>query len=187
MQFVAEDPVHVVVSNDIPAIFDTKGGMVTPSRRRVFAKFTRGTAPQWARKTALELFEFRKMPERGVSVDKWIAFYDSVEDAARNGWTDEERELIEQKLQTHHSCVEVEAPKIPAPYPHYDRQRKRHGQRKIEHVIAEIVETVKTTGIDPEAVIAYESENENDAQVIAAVAELLEPVKEHEDEPLITA
>ena len=37
-------------------------------------------------KIGLDTFEFRKMPERGVTREQWLAFYDVLEDAAQQGW-----------------------------------------------------------------------------------------------------
>jgi hypothetical protein len=63
LQFIAEDPVHVVVRNESPALIDAKTGRtVRLAQRRLFAKFQRGTAPEWAQKIALETFEFRRCP-----------------------------------------------------------------------------------------------------------------------------
>jgi hypothetical protein len=184
VQFIAEHPVTIGVTPEAPAIYDAKGRMIHPATRFVSAQFTRGIAPEWAYQEAAKRFSFTTMPQ-GVSRRQWVSFYDSLTAQDQLGWTDDEREAIERVLSNHPHCVKVERPRIQPPYPSYDKQRRVAGRRTIEHAIAEIVETVKSTGIDPELVISYEIENENDPQVIAAMEAL--KAEEPEPEPLIAA
>lgn len=190
MQFIAEDPIHVVIRNETPALYDTAGRMVAPVKRRVFAKFVRGVAPGWALAVAQGSFEFRKMP-MDVTFQQWVAYYDSVEDQGNMGWTDEEREAIEEKLYSHHACVVVERPKVPAPWPKYDEIVASKEGLSNKDVIDRILARISEDGYDPKVILDYELENRRRKSVIDALEELMPgaaPVEEPQpDEQLIEA
>lgn len=171
MQYIAEDPIHVVVRNETPALYDTGGRMIAPVKRRLFAKFTRGVAPTWAVEIAEKTFELRKM-HLEVTVQQWIAYYDSVEDQAAMGWTDEERKAIEEKLDGHHAAMLVERPRVAAPWPTYDETH--HGK------IAALAEEL---GLVSQA-LAYEADNKKRPSVIEALQELA-PAPDPADEPQV--
>ena len=177
-QWIAEDPIHVVIRNEEPALYDTQGRLVKPAQRRVWAKFRRGTAPKWANEVAKDHFDFRKMPERGVSAEQWLAYYDVKEDALEQGWTEEEQEAIVQRLGVvAHAAVPVEAPRMVAPWPAYDKLVAK-GARTEEKVAEKVAEKIMEDGYDARAVLAYEQENLNRPLVVAAVEALLVPVEE---------
>ena len=60
------------------------------------------------------------------------------------------------------------------------------GRRTDEKVVEQILAGIDTTGVDPAAVVAYERENLNRAEVIAAV-EALQAGPVEDEEPLIAA
>lgn len=182
MQFIHEDPIHVVVSSESPAIVNLKGQTVAPRVRRTYAKFVRGAAPSYAVKVGVELFEFRKI-HQGISREKWLSFYDSVEAQGQHGWTDEERENIEARL-LERGYVRVEPTKAIMP-PGYDKL-KVHGQRKIEHVVEKILERIEEGVYDADQVLAFERENLNRPEIISAVEALLSS-PEPEPEELLAA
>lgn len=178
-QWIAEDPIHVVVRNEQDAIYDTHGRLVQPKQRRVYAKFERGTAPAWAVDLARQAdLQFRAMPERGVTVQQWLSYYDVKQDQLRNGWTDEEVEEIVRRVdEVAHAAIRCEPPRLKAPWPAYDKLVAQ-GQRTIDKVAAKIAEKVQEDGYSPHEVVAYERQNLNREQVIAALEALLEPVEE---------
>lgn len=174
MQFIAEDPVTVVVRVAQPAIIDPNTrGVIQPGTRRLFAKFQRGTAPAWATKVGVATYEFRRQPQ-GVTSEQWLSFYDSIEEQTRNGWTDEEREAIESKLQITDGVQLVEKPRVAAPWPAYDKlvAGSRPAPSRKE-VVEKIVSIIDDQGYDIQAVLAYELENKNRSEVIAALKALL--------------
>lgn len=180
-EFIAEDPVHVVVASEQPAIYDGRGNMVQPKRRRVYAKFVRGAAPVYAQQVALESFSFRKI-HQGIARERWFGYYNSKDAQRQFDWTEEEHDLIVRRL-TEQGYLEVQPKKVAPPWPAYDKL-VTHGQRKIEHVVEKIVAKVTEDGYDPAAVVAYEQQNLNRAEVLAALAAL---TAEEEPEPLIAA
>jgi hypothetical protein len=184
VEFIAEDPINIGIRAAKAPLFDTDGQMVKEGTRRLYAKFDRGTAPEYAYQEALKIFSFAKI-HRDISPRQWVSFYDSLTAQLQHGWTDEERKCIEDELCKSPHAIKVEQPRIKAPYPAYTRQRKTQGARTIKHAIAEIVETVKTTGIDPELVISYELQNDQNTQVIEAMQALKD--EEAVDEPVIAA
>lgn len=177
MQYIAEDPIHVVCRNEDPPLTDGKGGIVRPGRRRLFAKFTRGTAPDFAREIGLRTFELRKMPEDGVSREQWLAFYDSVEAAAQNGWTKDEREAIEAKLATVDGVLVVARPRTPAPWPNYDTIVASKDGLTNQQVVEKIVGKVIEDGYDLAHVLAYERERERPRKSVIDALEALQPAE----------
>jgi hypothetical protein len=175
LQFICEKPEHIVVRSDDR---DEQGRLIRGGRRRLYAKFQRGGLPPYALQKAVELYEFRgKPPEQPV--EGWASFYDSEADQIRMNWTDDERKLIEDHLVSRGHVV-VEREKVPSPYPSYEKHRLVHGQRKVAHAIRDIVAAVEAAGIDPDAVIAYERQEGNNEEVIAA----LEASKNSDGEPV---
>lgn len=182
MQFIAENEPQVFVRSENPAVYDTKGRLVQPKSRRVSAEFKRGTAPAFAREKGLKAFEFKGLPDSGISPGQWLSYYDSVHAQTQFGWTDEEREAIEAKL-LEQGYMRVEPDCRNAPWPAYDKLVAQ-GARTVEKVAAKIAEKVAEDGYDPAEVIAYERENLNRPEVLAALTE--EPA-EAEPESLVAA
>lgn len=175
MQFIAEDPVHVVCRVASDPLYDTNGRMVKQGARGLHAKFTRGTAPEFAREIGLRTFTFKKMPEGGVDAEQWLAFYDSVEAAGQFNWNDEERKAIEAKLLQVDGVVAVERPRQPAPWPNYDAIVAAKGGLTSQQVVEKIVAKVTEDGYDPAVVIAYEHERERPRKTVIAALEALLP------------
>lgn len=186
-QWISEDPIHVVVRNEEPALHDTQGRLVKPAQRRVYAKFNRGTAPGWASEIGVKSFEFRRMPERGIAKEQWLAYYDVREDAQRMGWTEEEQEAIISRLEeVVHAVLPVEPPRLSAPWPAYDKLVPQ-GKRTIDMVAAKIVEKVEEDGYNPVDVLEYEKQNLNRVEVVVALEALIAPVAEGETEVSVAA
>lgn len=117
-----------------------------------------------------------------------LGVFDSVAAQQREGWTDEQRELIERKLLSMQDLgtayVLVELPRTERPWPKYDELRPV-GRRTIKELAEKIAELTQEFGKDPGEVIAYERENQNRPEVIAALEAIgVEPV---EDEITVTA
>lgn len=174
MQFIAEDPIHVVCSNEEPALHDTNGRLVKPGKRRTYAKFSRGTAPEFARVVGLRTFELRKMPE-GVAPEQWLAYYDSVEAQAQHNWTDQERKAIEERLQSIDGVILVEKPRLPAPWPKYDEIVASKEGLSSKEVVDKIVGTIESIGCDPAVVIAYEQQRDKPRKSVISAVEALLP------------
>lgn len=177
------------VRSEGPAIYDGNGRMIQPKSRRLYAEFGEGIPePFWA--LAKQLFPYYA-DQTEKPIERYGGFYDSLIDQQQRGWTDEEREVIEQKLlQVGGDYVRVEVPKAPVPYASYPKQRKIHGRRTLDHVIEDISKAVvserelKGEDLTP-AIVAYERdhEDEHSAAIIAAVTAL----KEQEAEETLVA
>lgn len=181
--FVHEDPIHVVVRSETPALVNERGQRVTLKQRRVFAKFVRGTAPAYAVKAAEGKFEMRNRPGE-IAPAQWLACYDSLADP--NDWTAEERKLIEQTL-TDRGYLAVVPEKLEPPYPLYDKHRKTAGRRTIDKAIADIVAAYELAGFNLDDAIAYERENANSDDVVAALEALKTPGEAAVEEEVIAA
>lgn len=175
MQFIAEDPVHVVCRVAAPALYDTESRLIKPEGRRLYAKFTRGVAPDFARQIGVATFGFKRMPEEGVSPEQWLAFYDSVEAQHQFGYNDEERKTIEAKLLATDGIIVVERPRLPAPWPNFDSIVASKGALSSKDVVEKIVATVVEAGYDPATVIAYEKERDRPRKSVITALEALLP------------
>lgn len=129
---------------------------------------TTGVTP-WEREFAIAHFGFSGIADGEDPVNR-ISSYDTDEEAKLNGWTPEEKAAVEHLLDTQATSdyFRVEKPALLAPWPNYD-ELVPQGRRTKELVAEQIAETVKTLGIDREAVIAYELENGNRREVLEAL------------------
>jgi hypothetical protein len=178
MQFVAASgDITVVVRTVIPAIYNDKGQMLHPQKQRLFAKFRKGIPTPFI-PAAMEKFQSWDRPERPLALHG--GFFDSKTEAENWGWSDEELALVEEKLLARPQILRVELPKAGVPYPTYLKHRNLKGKRTIEHVLKDILATLEATGIDPDAVVRYETDHpdENSEAIIAAVTALPEPDEE---------
>lgn len=195
MEAIAENPYRFEVRPEVPAVYDTKGRVVSPKQRRVFVQFGRGSAPAYAHKIGLDAFEFATKPTyEGGSVfpsELWLCYYDSEAGQQIQGWTDEERAEIEAHLPTCPGVLIVERPKLKAPWPAYAKTRKLQGRRTADVVVEEIAATVASTGTDPGDVIAYERQEQKSGWelVVARMEALLAEgqTEQEETEPLVAA
>ena len=150
----------------------------------------RGLSP-WEVEEANTKFQFK-----GVSVGEnplnRLSFYDTDLQASIDGWDAATKREVEERLMGGMSYGSdyflSERPAAELPYAKYLEHRKVHGQRKIEHAVADIVAAINTVGIDPSRVIAYEQDSRNkdqfNEQIIAAVEAIS---AETEPEPLVAA
>lgn len=186
-EFIAEDPVHVVVSSEQPPIYDVKGRMVQPKTRKVWAKFQRGIAPQYAIDVALKSFGFRKIHQVSIGGgefprERWFGYYNSREAQREHGWTDDEHEMIVERLRSA-GYLEVEPVKMAPPWPSYDKLVAQ-GRRTPEMVVEKILAKIEEDGYDPAVVAAYERQSLNRPEVVAA---LESPVVEDEEADTLVA
>lgn len=184
MLFLSADPESVNIRNEVAALHNVQGQLVHSKQRRVFAKFQRGI-PIWAVPKAMSLFDAQRVPD-DWEPRQWFACYDSVTDQGRAGWTDDEREVIEQRL------LEMGYPqaipeKAPLPYPAYGKHRRIIGKRTVEHAAADIVAALRATDVSLDDVALYERDHpdSNTDDVLAAVQKGLGLATE--EESLISA
>lgn len=135
-----------------------------------------GDTTDWERLEVLKHFDQKF---RGLTYDEnpihRLSTFDSLYAQEVNGWTDEERLIVEKRVKEGpgHGVdyIVVDTPHVPAPWPSYDKL-KPVGKRTVEMVAEKIAETTSELGLDPDHVLAYERENENRPRVIAAVEAL---------------
>lgn len=184
MLFMSEKQKDVSVRRQ-KKIFSPKTGEQIDTQRRVFAEFRKGGVPSWALPLAEQVFKANGKPPE-IPLQMWLSVYDSGEDQRTRGWTDEERQLIEEKLLAEHDIVLIELPKVAPPTPNYVKLTTRHGQRKIEQCVEKAVEIVTENGFDPTVVVAFERQ-ENRPESTAIIGALEALTVEDEPEPLIAA
>jgi hypothetical protein len=164
-----------IVCRVMKPVFSQASGERTGRIGRLSAEFERGI-PEWALPNALQVWPTApSMKPDTMPLEQWLCWFDSRVAQKGNGWSDEERELVEAKLSSRWGVVTVEPIKVKAPYPKYAAHRKTQGQRTVAHSIKDILATYESAGFDVEQAILFERQNGNDSEVIAALEGLLEP------------
>lgn len=153
--------------------------------RGLAAQFDTRGVTDYEKELALKKLSFHGQLEDRIEGGKMspvsrIAVFDSRAAQAIEGWTDEEHDIVVEKLRKSGkngvSFFEVEEPKRPAPWKGYDELEDT------ERILA----AVDATGVDPVEVIAYERENADREDVIAALEALL-PADVQESDVTINA
>ena len=156
-------------------------GAVIEHRPRVYAEFRHGPVPDWAMKQVLARIDFGFLAE-GWSPEQQVATFDSFTAQRDMGWSDEEREALEQYMlgKGSEDFIMVEPEKAPVPWAAYDKLSARKGLPH-EQAVDKIFNIVRDTGIDPQVVIDYERENRNRADVIQMMENLAGSKVESDD------
>jgi hypothetical protein len=147
------------------------------------AEFRSGDVTTWEEDEARQHFTFRgTVTEEGSErpIDPIPSRVGSF-DTARIG-DSKLRAEIEQKMLAHSDHGRdfrmVEKPQLAAPWPNYSKVKGGGAGRTTAKVISEQVQEL---GLDPADVMAYERDNANREEVLAALSKLeklLEPVEE---------
>ena len=139
-------------------------------RDNFIAEFEQAGLTEHEKQQVRERFTFLGQYE-GEDPMRRVSIYDTDDQARIHGWDDEMKADIEANLLEGQNefYFKLEDFRLPKPWPKYDDLRSAE----------KIAETVKSLGLDAEAVIAYEKENKNREAVISALSE--------ESEPLVTA
>lgn len=155
---------------DTKTVYTTKGD-VDHVKPAISVQFEPAAGvPDWA-KDAVE-----KLPGWGNGLGhNWDPFvhcgiFNSDEEALRQGWSDEDKAFVEERLLNASSngveYVVCEAPKTAKPWPKYDDITG-------EDRAAQIAWQVDQLGLDPKAVLRYEMENVADSKTITALEDLI--------------
>lgn len=169
--------------------FTPKGDRLPDSPALFIQFFPGGSVPAHIKEKAEQLPGLRQ----GIGRDEdpyitRIGWWDSFAAQKDLDWSDADREYVEQRILKvgDPNILLVEDERVLAPYANYDKHRKTQGQRKLEHVLADIATVYETAGFDVGQAVAYEKQNLNDAKVIDALFGLEAPVDEPVEE-LISA
>jgi hypothetical protein len=105
-----------------------------------------------------------------------LGVFDTKVAQDEHGWTDEQRELIEQRLLDSddygREYVLFAPPRAAKPWPRYDDLRVV-GNRTPEKVADKIIEMVRELGLNADDVAEYERQNAGRDYVLAALAEIV--------------
>lgn len=105
-----------------------------------------------------------------VPPDYRIGLFDSVLAQAENGWSDEERQLVEAKLikladATPTDLLAIVVPTLAPPWPRYDA---------FDGTTLDLMNKIVEDGYTLEAVLAYERENQNRDEVVEALEQMID-------------
>lgn len=163
-----------------PALHDTSGRVVKPKVRKLVAQFQRGGAPDWVIEQASQRFDFKGRGD-GEPLAMLIGVFDSALARDAHKWTEEEHDAVVREIRDTQNpyWFVAEQPKLPAPWPTYDRVTVQ-GRRTSEQVAEKNIATATDIGVSLDDLIAYERQNRNDAKVIAAYEQALEEQRANE-------
>jgi len=105
-----------------------------------------------------------------VEPDYRLGMFDSIAAQAANGWSDDERRTVEEALiqtalREPNSIIVVAEAKLPPPWPTYD---------VFAGSVNELCSKIIEDGFPLEGVLAYEQENQDRPEVVAAFKQLIE-------------
>lgn len=173
------------IRSEKEAVRNAKGDLIHASQRRLQVQFVKGgLLPEYARKKALDNLSFPGLPE---STDPLTAltWADTGLLAREQGWTEEEQKFVEDFLIANDGSqgyVIVDIPQVVPPFPNWVKQTTVHGQRKIEHVVADAVRFVDEMGLNVDQVVAFEQQaNRRESQPIIDALTNVAPDKEPEE------
>ena len=158
------------------------------------AEFKMGFLTPFERQLARERLQFAGGIIDRQNVDGSPYDYIDLTGLFDTDWIEDDPALkaeVEKRMLANPGCgnpadfILVEQPKLPAPWPSYD-QLTVHGQRKAKHVAEKNLEIAAATGVPIEDLVAYERENRNDPDVIAAY-EAANTVAAEPEETLVRA
>lgn len=143
------------------------------TRDAIMAVFEQSGVTPYERELAKQRFSFLGQYE-GEDPVRRISTYDTDVEARRYLWDAQTKSAVEASMieGQNEFYFLVEELALAAPWATYDKQAPK-----------QIVETLKVTGADPEACIAYERENKNRSTLIAEI----EAIGAEESEPLVAA
>lgn len=154
-------------------------GQRQENTKHLQAKFRRGVLSEEEENVAIAGLNHTGRPidqdtSEHVSPRSRISGFDSVEAQEFNGWTDEERELVENTLRTSPfngiEFLELDSVAAKKPWPSYD------------NTPADLIaDYVQMTGVPLEQVLQYERENANRPDVI----ETLLGAEDEDDSPVV--
>jgi hypothetical protein len=153
-----------VIDQQVAAIFQPTG-LTTSERELAFKSFAFNGSLQEMDEVTI------------VQPDYRIGVYDTVEQQLAQGWSDELRKEVEQKLLAHANLygdvVMVPVIEIPPPWPRYDEYGGSPSQ---------LARKLVDEGYNLDDVIAYEREHQNRERVLEAIALACDEVVEAEEE-----
>ena len=142
---------------------------------QIIARFEVSKVTGDERALARQMFQFNGFAQEQdlvtvVEPDARISAFDSRLAQAENGWTDEQREMVEQALVAEwgrlpQDMIKVEEVRLAPPWPTYD---SFSGTR------AELLEKLDEDGYNVADVLAYERDAQNRAEVVAVLERALE-------------
>lgn len=142
---------------------------------QVFAKFEPGICSSDERELAIRRWRFNGQLQEldevtSIQPDYRIGLFDSRAAQAENGWSDEERMLVETKLlklasDTPTDLLVVIEARVEAPWPRYD---------VFEGTTTDLMNKIVEDGYTLEAVLAYERENQNRPKIIEALEQMID-------------
>jgi len=173
MRFISKYAKYMLnVRNPIVEHYAT--GQSKEIQRALIAKFDIMVPTADERALARQRFSFNGFAQEQdlvtiVEPDARISGYDSVLTQREEGWSDEERELVEQALLAEarrlpEDLVVVETEPLSPPWPTYDSYK---GNAK------QLVRKVEEDGYDFADVLAYEQENLNRPEVVDLLQEVI--------------
>lgn len=156
----------------------TIDGHAMVAQEQVVLEFQQGAVQAHEIDAAQAHFRHLGVPE-GLDPIYRLSAFDTQWAAKDFHWNDETREFVEGFLDSSVSngvdFIKVEAPRAPAPWPNYDRVKD----------IKKLLAKVEEDGYEIDAVVAYERENQNRAEVIELLETLAATTNDTDDDEVV--
>jgi len=155
-------------------------------QRELTARFREGGMTPEERELAMRSWTFNGYYQEQdeatpVAPDYRIGVFDSIQAQAENNWSDEERQIVEERLIAESALnpqdlLVVATPRLAPPWPNYDI---------FDGTLNALCKKIMEDGYDLEDVLVYEEANQDRAEVIAALNQLLAAEQKAEVEEVV--
>jgi hypothetical protein len=150
------------------------------------AEFVPGDTTDWERELARKHFKFRNIKRNmdGTEVDPIgrVSSFDTAKVADPTLRDKVEKALLANPDNGHQEgYILAERPQVAVPWPTYDENNLK-GRKTADMVAAQNIETAKSIGVSLDALIAYERQNRDNAEIIALYEAANAPEVVPEDE-----
>jgi len=148
-------------------------GVSQETTKEIAAYFKPSELRPHEREFAIANFQFRGLYQEmdeatTVQPDYRIGIFDSIAAQEQNGWSDEERELVEQRLlsdaEKYNDVLVAPRSSVPPPWPRYDTYTG---------TVSKLMQKLIADGYDLTQVLIYERETQNREKVVEAIERLL--------------
>jgi hypothetical protein len=162
-------------------------GVVKVTQTALLAEFREGLMTPEERALCVQAWTFNGFYQEQdevtpVQPDYRLGLFDTIQAQALHGWSDDERRQVEEALERAalaepNSLIVVAVAKLPPPWPLYD---------VFDGSVNDLCRKIIEDGFAFESVLAYEEENQDRPEVVAALKQLIvddvtAPVREVEE------
>lgn len=167
MAFFISETTKTFIARPERAIYDPATGRRVNAERSLFVKFRRREAPLWAREVGVREFQMVAKPPH-MDAAEWVSFVDTLAEQQAHGWSDDEREIVDNRLRSERQVIEVHVPVPEAPWRNYgDLTAKQNLDLAVKTAtpVSELISYEQQTRNDPKVIAEYQSVLDTQAEI----------------------